>query len=341
MISQSGLINQGVSVAWLGNVDHTTSFLNSGPMFHIGNCLFWGMPTLLHGGKNVVVRRVDAEQLLPILAEERCTYAYPMPPTIAELVALNKTRSHDLSSLRSIVGSDLWEGMVVEDDSRYARNGGGIGLGYAQTEVSGFCLFGAYGDRGIGNGGRPSPFTAVRILDAAGKECAIGEAGEICVKGNLVHFGYWNRPEVNAERFRFGFWHTTDLGRREEDGSITFLGTMTRMLKSAAENIFPAEVENCIEAHPAVREAAIINVPNERWAQDVKAIVVLHEGQQVGAEDIIAHCRQHIASCKKPKTVEFLDALPKVGRYLKDDEAPDALFGGGGYPGITQMGAGR
>jgi acyl-CoA synthetase (AMP-forming)/AMP-acid ligase II len=341
MLSQSGLISQGVSVAWMGNIDHTTSFLNSGPMFHIGNYLFWGLPTLLHGGKNVVVARVDAQEILPLLAEEGCTYAYLMPPTIVELVALNKTQGYDLSRLRSIVGAHLWEGTVTEDDSRYARNGGGVGLGYGQTEVTGFCLFGAYGDRGIGNGGRPSAFTSVRILDASGNECPVGEAGEICVKGTLVHLGYWNRPDVNAERFRFGYWHTTDLGRRETDGTITFLGTMTRMLKSAAENIFPAEVENCIEAHPAVREAAIIGIPNERWAQDVKAVVALHEGQQVSAEEIIAHCRKHIASYKKPKTVEFVDALPKVGGYLKDYEALDEMFGGGGYPGIEQIGAGR
>ena len=128
-----------------------------------------------------------------------------------------------------------------------------MGYGYGQTEVTGFCLFGGYGGRGEGNAGRPAPVTSVRILDAGGRECAIGEAGEICVRGGTVHLGYWNRPEINAERFRGGWWHTTDLGRREPDGTITFLGTMTRMIKSGAENIFPAEVENCLEAHPAVQ----------------------------------------------------------------------------------------
>ena len=81
-------------------------------------------------------------------------------------------------------------------------------------------------------------------------ECAIGEVGEICAKGDLVHRGYWNRPQINEERFRGGWWHTTDLGRREVDGSITFVGTMTRMLKTGAENVFPAEVENCLQQHP-------------------------------------------------------------------------------------------
>jgi acyl-CoA synthetase (AMP-forming)/AMP-acid ligase II len=341
MLSQSNLISMGLSVAWLGDVDDTTSFLNSGPMFHIGNYQFYGLPTLLQGGKNVVVRRVVATEILPLLAAEQCTFAYIMPPTIVELVALNKTAGFDLSSLRATIAPDLWEGAVTTDGSRYTSNGGSSGMGYGQTETSGFCVFGGYGGMGIGNAGRPAPHTSVRILHTDGTECAIGEAGEICVRGNLVHRGYWNRPEVNAERFRFGYWHTTDLGRREIDGTITFLGTMTRMLKSAAENIFPAEVENCIEAHHAVREAAIIGVPNERWAQDVKAVVVLKDGATVTADEIIAHCRKHIASYKKPKTVEFVTELPKVGGYLKDYEALDAQFGGGGYPGGSQLGAGR
>jgi len=340
MLSQNNLISQGLSVAWLGDVDNTTSFLNSGPMFHIGNYQFWGLPTLLQGGKNVVVRRVVAAELLPLLEAEECTLAYIMPPTIVELVALNKTQGHDLSKLRATIAPHLWEGLIPTDDSRHSRHGGTEGMGFGQTETTGFAVFGGYGGIGIGNSGRPAPHTQVRILDSEGSECATGAAGEICVRGNLVHLGYWNRPDVNAERSRFGYWHTTDLGRREVDGTITFLGTMTRMLKSAAENIFPAEVENCIEAHPAVREAAIIGVPNERWAQDVKAVVVLKEGASATAEEIILHCKQNIASYKKPKTVEFIDELPRVGGFVKDYEALDARFGGGGYPGGSQLGAG-
>ena len=202
--------------------------------------------------------------------------------------------------LKATIAAPLWQGLMAADDS---REGGGMGYGYGQTEVTGFCLFGGYGGRGAGNAGRPAPVTSARILDAGGRECAIGDAGEICVRGGTVHLGYWNRPEINAERFRGGWWHTTDLGRRDRDGTVTFLGTMTRMIKSGAENIFPAEVENCLEAHPAVKEAAVIGVPSERFGQDVKAVVVLKQGATASAVDLIEHCRRHIASYKKPKTV--------------------------------------
>ena len=209
-----------------------------------------------------------------------------MPATVTQLVELMRERGTELPHLKATIAAPLWQGLVAADDSRHGREGGGMGYGYGQTEVTGFCLFGGYGGRGAGNAGRPAPVTSVRILDADGRECAIGEAGEICVRGDTVHLGYWNRPEINAERFRGGWWHTTDLGRRETDGTITFLGTMTRMIKSGAENIFPAEVENCLEAHPAVKEAAVIGIPSERFLQDVKAVVVLNgtaTGQRRGA----------------------------------------------------------
>jgi acyl-CoA synthetase (AMP-forming)/AMP-acid ligase II len=341
LLSHRNLLGQAVSSAWLGDIDHETSFLNSGPMFHIGNYQFWGLPTLVQGGKNVVVARVSPPELLPLLAEEQCTHAYLMPPTIVALRELNATQQLDLSHLRASVAAHLWEGTVEVDGSRYTREGGGEGLGYGQTEVAGFCATGGFGGRGIGNAGRPSPLVRIAILDADGNECAPGEAGEICVRGDLVHLGYWNRPEINAHRFRFDWWHTTDLGRRESDGTISFLGTMTRMLKTGAENVFPAEVENCLESHPAVREAAVIGVPSERWSQDVKAVVALHEGAEVDAAELIEHCRAHIASYKKPKTIEFVDALPRIGGYLKDYAVLDEKFGGGGYPGGDTMGAGR
>ena len=340
MLSHTNLITMGLEVAWLGDIDDQTVFLNSGPMFHIGNFQFYGIPTLVQGGTNVVTRRVVAREILDILAREQCTRAYLMPATITQLVDLMRERGTELPHFKATIAAPLWQGLVAADDSRHGREGGGLGYGYGQTEVAGFCLFGGYGGRGAGNAGRPGPATAVRILNASDRECPAGEAGEICVRGNTVHLGYWNRPEINEQRFRGGWWHTTDLGRREPDGTITFLGTMTRMIKSGAENVYPAEVENCLEAHPAVREAAVIGIPSERFLQDVKAIVVLHGSAAATADDLTEHCRRNIASYKKPKTVEFLDALPRV-QGAKDYAALDEKFGGGGYPGGDNLGGGH
>ena len=152
------------------------------------------------------------------------------------------------------------------------------------------------------------------------------------LRGPLVMNGYHNRPALNAEKFRGGWYHTGDLARRHGDGSVTFIAPMSRMIKSAAENIYPAEVEACLQQHPQVRAAAVIGVPDDRWAQSVKAIVVLEEGASLEADELIEHCRASIASYKKPRFVTFVDALPMQG-FAVDYDTLDATHGGGGYPG--------
>jgi long-chain acyl-CoA synthetase len=172
----------------------------------------------------------------------------------------------------------------------------------------------------------------IRIVDEDGVEVPDGETGEIVVRGPTVMNGYWNRPEENERRRRGGWHHTNDVGRREADGTISFVGPKTRMIKSAAENIYPAEVEGCIATHPAVAECAIIGVPDPQWTQSVKAVVVVADGATVTAEQIVEHCRSRIASYKKPRTVEFVEKLPREG-WAVDYDALDERFGGGGYPG--------
>ena len=172
----------------------------------------------------------------------------------------------------------------------------------------------------------------MRVIDEDGNDAPIGEPGEIVARGPTVMNGYWNRPEENEQRTRDGWHHSNDLGRREADGSITFVGPKTRMIKSAAENLYPVEIEQCIATHEAVAECAVIGVPDDRWVQSVKAIVVLAPGGHATDDELIAHCRERIASYKKPRTVEFVDALPRVG-FAVDYDALDERFGGGSYPG--------
>jgi len=334
MISHRNLISMATVTTPKTRTDHNCVFINSGPLFHIGNFQFDSMPVFIAGGTNVYVRRVDEEALLRLIAEEHATSAFLMPPTIVKMKELNQSAGKDISTLRAGPMGAVWGDDLPPDTTAWGRDPSGFG----QTEVTGMPLLSAFGGRGIGNAGRPSPLCQVRIVGTDGKEVADGVAGEIAVRGDTVHLGYWNRPEINASRMRGGWWHTTDLGRRESDGTIQFLGTMTRMVKSAAENIYPAEVESCLLTHPAVREAAIIGVPDPQFTQSVKAIVALRPGETATAEDIIEHCRQRIASYKKPKAVEFVDALPRVAGAT-DYEALDRMFGGGNYPGTAQIGA--
>jgi long-chain acyl-CoA synthetase len=332
MLTHRNLIDMGITMAWVNDVTDQSTYLNSGPMFHVGNYMF-AVPTLLFGGKNVVIRRVIATEICDLVERERCTSAFLVGPVVGQVTEANSDRRYDLSSLRVVGPLDAWGGMVGPDTSRWGTHPGG----YGQTELSGFVLFNGHGGRGAGNSGRPAPVVAVRVVDADGREVAPGGAGEIAVRGSLVIAGYWNRPELNRRRMRGGWWHTTDLGRQEADGTITFLGTLTRMIRSGSENIYPSEVEACLEAHPAVEEAAVIGVPDARWNQVVKAIVVLREGATSTEDELLDHCRDAIASYKRPRAIEFADALPRADGG-KDYAALDAAFGGGGYPGGENVG---
>jgi acyl-CoA synthetase (AMP-forming)/AMP-acid ligase II len=326
-LSHTAIVTQNLIMAMLQEITSEYRYLNSGPLFHVATFMTT-LATFHMGGTNVFTRRVDAEELCRLIDTDKCTGAFVMGPTIKAILEVNKDGKYDLKSLRTFGGRPEWNDMITVDTSPWARKP----AGYGQTEVMGMLSFNAVGGYAIGTSGRPSPVVQIRIVDPDGNEVPPGETGEIVARGPVVMNGYFNRPGVNEQRQAGGWHHTNDLGKREEDGSITFVGPKTRIVKSAAENIYPAEVEACINEHPAVKESAIIGVPDPKWTQSVKAIVVLEDGETASTDDIIEHCRAHIASYKKPKSVEFVDALPRDG-WLIDYDALDEKFGGGGYPG--------
>ncbi|MGQ0823702.1 MAG: AMP-binding protein [Actinomycetota bacterium] len=327
MLSSRALIGQGLLMAPWQGIDDSYVFLNSGPLFHIGTFMV-NLPTFVMGGANVFVRRSDGEVLCREIERHRCTGGYVIGPMVDAVVAANADGRYDLSSFRGQRGNPTFDAWVQRDDSPWGRRAGG----YGQSEVMGMATFNLLAPHGQGLHGRPSPLVDVRVVDPQDNELPPGEVGEIVVRGTTVMTGYWNRPELNRQRSRNGWHHTNDLGRFEQDGTFTFVGPKTRMLKSAAENIYPVEVENCLRAHDAVADCAVIGVPDDTWVQSVKAIVVLANGARVSAEDLVEHCRSHMASYKKPRTVEFVEALPRQGFTVDYDEL-DRRFGGGGYPG--------
>lgn len=325
LLSHRAAISQGLVLGKLSDIDHSYVYLNAGPLFHVATFMTT-LATFVWAGTNVFIRRSEAEETCRVIEAEGCTGAFLMGPTIAEILVANKDHKYNLKSLRAFRGSPEWNEMVSLDESPWARKPAGFG----QTEVMGMLSFNAMGDETIGNAGRPSPLVQVRIVDPEGNDVPIGEPGEIVARGWSVMNGYFNRPEENEKRLAGGWHHTNDLGRREIDGTLSFVGPMTRIIKSAAENIYPAEVEACINQHPAVQQSAVIGVPDKQWGQSVKALVLVRRGESVTAEEIIEHCRDKIASYKKPRIVEF---LPKPLGWPTDYDALDAAYGGGGYPG--------
>jgi long-chain acyl-CoA synthetase len=328
LLSHTALIGQGLIIGRLSEIDSTSVYLNCGPMFHVAT-LFSTLATLVHAGTNVFTPRVEAEELCRLIESERCTGAFLVGPTFRQIRELNRDRRYDISSLRAAAGRDEWNAMITVDTSPWVRHPGG----YGQTEVVGMLSFAAFGAGALGGHGRTSPLLQVRIVDPDDREVEPGETGEITGRGPLVMNGYWNRPEETERRFRNGWHHTNDLGRREVDGSLTFVGPKTRIIKSAAENIYPAEVEGALRTHPDVADCAVIGVPDKQWTQSVVGVVVARDGSAIDGDAVIAHVRERIASYKKPRRIEVVDAIPRNG-FAVDYDALDARFGGGGYPGV-------
>ncbi|MEV4889364.1 AMP-binding protein [Nonomuraea sp. NPDC055795] len=329
LLSSAALVAHSASLLVVRQMEPGFTFLDNGPLFHVGTMMFC-LATLQIGGTNVLMPAFDAEELCRLVDAEKVTQAFLFGQMIDAVAAANAGGKYDLSSLRFISHSAEWDEMTTVDDSPWCRSKMG---GYGQTEVGGMLTFLGLAPGAAGFAGRPSPLVQVRILAPDGTELPPGEVGEICARGKSLFSGYFARPELNAAKSAYSWHHTGDLGRREPDGTITFVGPKLRMIKSGAENVYPAEVERALKAHPAVADAAVIGVPDERWHQAVKAVVVTRSGQTATAEDLIEHVRTTLASYKKPREVVFAEEIPKKG-FTPDYDALDERYGGGNYPGV-------
>ncbi|HEY3686471.1 MAG TPA: AMP-binding protein [Streptosporangiaceae bacterium] len=327
LLSHAALVAHDMALAYVRRPPPGFTFLNSGPLFHVGTMMFC-LLTFHLGGTNVFLPEFDPARVCALVEAERCTHAFLFGPMIDRLVEANRTAGHDLTSLRFCAHSPEWDAMITVDDSPWCASAFG---GYGQTEVGGMLTYAGLAMGAAGAAGRPSPLVAVRIVDPYGAEVPDGEVGEIVARGAPVMSGYLNRPELTAAKRSGGWHHTGDLGRREPDGTLTFVGPRLRMIKSGAENIYPAEVERALKGLPGVADAAVIGVPDPEWGQAVRAIVVPEPGVRLVGGTLIALTRASVASYKKPRDIVFAEAIPKKG-FAPDYDALDAAYGGGGYP---------
>jgi long-chain acyl-CoA synthetase len=153
----------------------------------------------------------------------------------------------------------------------------------------------------------------IRVVDDHDHDVAAGEVGELITRGDGVMQGYWKMPEETAQTMRNGWHHTGDLVRIDGEGYITYVDRKKDMIKTGGENVFSQEVEEILSKHKAVLEAAVIGIPDEKWGEAIKAFIVLREGEKATEEELIAHCKKHIAGFKCPKSVEFLESFPRTG----------------------------
>ncbi|PWR18400.1 fatty acid--CoA ligase [Zavarzinia aquatilis] len=299
------------------------SLLMCMPNFHVAGSN-WGLFGLSVGVAVHVLAEVDPARILATIEREKISRALFVPAVVLFLVQHPAARTTDVSSLKTIlygaapIPLDLLRAAMEVFDCDFVQ-------GYGLTETCGatICLPPAdhdpAGNPRMRSCGKPLPGVEVRIVDALGKALPPGEVGEIVIRSALNMIGYWGRPEETAKTLRDGWLHTGDAGYTDADGYVYIHDRVKDMIVSGAENIYPAEVESALYGHPAIADVAVIGVPDERWGEAVKAVVVLKPGQDAAAADIIAFARQRIAAYKAPKTVDFVDSLPRnpSGKLLK------------------------
>ena len=307
-----------------------------GPLFHAGPLLDLAMPLLLRGGRLALgaSRQFDPARLLSTIAAERGTMVQIYPTMLRRVLAeVENPSEYDLTSLRLIItGGEAAPLPVIRGvHERFPHVAFVNNYGTTEAGPITTLLEAAESLRKIGSVGKAAFGVEVRIAGTDDRQLPPGQVGEILVRGPFVCGGYWNRPELTAESSRNGWWHTGDLAWRDDEGFIYISGRSKDMIKSGAENIFPIEVEQVIVTLPGVVEVGVIGVPDEHWGESVAAFVVKAPNTAVDAAAVIAHCRDNLASYKKPRHVLFIDSLPRNTTNKVDKNALRARFAESGH----------
>ncbi len=298
--------------------------LHTIPLFHVNG---WGTPHALTavGGVHVMLKAFRPDQVFQLMQDERVTLAAMVPTMVNALLNFPNWSEYDISSVERIVVGGAASPPALAKAVR-DRFGWDYIVGYGLTETSPILTIANLKDymrswpqeeqfRRQTMTGIPVIGVELRVVDNNGNDVAKdGQSiGEIIVRGDMVMKGYWKDPEETARVIVDGWFHTGDMAVWDDEGYVMIVDRKKDIIISGGENISSVEVENALYQHPAVLEAAVIAVPDQYWGEVPHAIVVPKPDVQVTAEEILQHCRGLLASFKVPKSVEFVDSLPKTG----------------------------
>ncbi len=299
------------------------------PMFHIGGSGY-GSSTMTVGGHTVLMREVNPTVAIELIEKYRVTHTFLVPTVVQSMLQAPGIEHADLSSLQLLMYGAAPIGEVLLRRA-LERLRCGFMHAYGMTETSGTVVVLTSEDHeleGERSGllrsvGRAMPWVELRIIDPTTlNDVTTGEVGEIWVRSGMVMKGYWNNPDATREALMPGGWlRTGDAAYQDAQGYVYLFDRFKDMIISGGENIYPAEVENALNAHPAILEVAVIGVPHERWGETPKAIVVLRPDQRADEQELIAFARERLARYKCPTSFEFAAALPRnaSGKLLKPE----------------------
>jgi long-chain acyl-CoA synthetase len=290
------------------------------PLFHSFGQTCIQNAIIALGASFSLLPRFTPEEALAIMERDRVTL-FAGVPTMYFALLHHEGRSHDLSSLRfCMTGGSAMPGEVMK--AFEARHSVKVLEGYGLSETSPVASFNVLDKpHPAGSIGYPVWGVEMAVLDDADRPVPDGQPGEICIRGHNVMKGYWKRPEATKEALRNGWFHSGDVGVRAPQGYYTIVDRKKDMIIRGGFNVYPREVEEVLYAHPAIAEAAVVGVPDEKLGEEVKAVIALKAGRTLAAEEVIAFCKERLAAYKYPRLVEFRPSLPKgsTGKILKRD----------------------
>jgi fatty-acyl-CoA synthase len=283
------------------------------PLFHTGGLNCYTNPVLHAGGTVLIMRAFDPGLALELISDSaRGINQFFGVPSIYQFMAQHPSfAGADFSRL--VIGGVGGAPMPVPLLKVWEARGVALQQGYGMTETSPAVLTLDKEDaaRKAGSSGKPVLHTEVRIVRPDGADAGVGELGELWVKGPNITPGYWNRPDANASSFTDGWLHTGDAARIDDEGFYYIVDRWKDMYISGGENVYPAEVENVLHQLAAIAEAAVIGIPSEQWGETGMAIVAVRPGQGITEAEIHAHCEANLARFKRPRVIQFVDALPR------------------------------
>jgi fatty-acyl-CoA synthase len=279
------------------------------PMYHAGGLAAFLIPLLCTGGTLILHRSFQPAEVWRVVQQERCTVILGVPTIWKMLMEAPEFPAVDLSSVRWLIsGGAPLPAYIIET---YQQRGVVFKQGYGMTEVGVNCFSMTVEEsfRKPGSIGKPMLFTRIRLIDAEGADVPDGEVGEMLIAGPHVSKGYWNNEAATSESYLDGGWFRTgDLARRDEEGFFYIAGRRKEMFISGGVNVYPAEIETELVLHPAVSDAAVIPVPDERWGEAGVAFVV---APGVSAEELVEYLRERVSRYKVPREFVFVDSLPR------------------------------
>jgi acyl-CoA synthetase (AMP-forming)/AMP-acid ligase II len=304
------------------------TFLGLQPMYHAVRPFFF--PCWMRGVRHVIVPDFHPETAFHAIENEKVTVIKTVPTVLVRLISDPGVRKRDLRCLRTIIygGSPMPVERLKEAISIF---GPVLVQNYGQSESAMTVCFLSKKDHVVqgdpkrvarlASVGRPYSWVEIRLVGDDGKEVVPGGYGELVVRGDHNMMGYLNKPEETNKTLRNGWVHTRDIGRMDEDGYVFLVDRKGDMIISGGENVYPGEVEQVLYQHPAVMEACVFGIPDEKWGESVTAAIAVKPGLEVTESELIAFCKERLAKYKSPQKIAFYNSLPKsaMGKILRKE----------------------